>query len=61
MFINFYTVVKYFWVLMFVLTMVAFMMTWDLDNLWRAGFTVLMIIIFAIVDAYQRDHKVLTK
>ncbi|ALY09049.1 hypothetical protein GORDON_74 [Arthrobacter phage Gordon] len=58
---NFYTVVKYFWVFMFVITMFAFMMTWDFNNLWRAGFTILMILIFATADALANDKKALVK
>ncbi|ASM62352.1 hypothetical protein SEA_NIGHTMARE_79 [Arthrobacter phage Nightmare] len=60
--INFYTVVKYFWVVAFVVTMFSFMLDdWDLKHLVRGAFAVVMIIIFVIVDAYHKDQKKLVK
>lgn len=58
---NFYTVVKYFWVLAFVIAMFSFMLTWELNHLLRGGFAVLMIVIFAVADAYYEDDKALVK
>ncbi|AXH46734.1 hypothetical protein QCN35_gp73 [Arthrobacter phage Synepsis] len=60
--INFYTVVKYFWVVAFVVTMFSFMLDdWDLKHLARGGFTIIMILIFATADALTNDKKALVK
>ncbi|ALY08674.1 hypothetical protein CAPNMURICA_74 [Arthrobacter phage CapnMurica] len=58
---NFYKVIKYVWVLAFVITMFSFMLSWEPNHLLRGGFSVVMIVIFAVADAYYEDDKALTK
>lgn len=58
---NFYTLVKYFWVIVFVVCSVGYMVTWHIHDLLRIGFCILMIIVFSVVDSMANDKKVLTK
>jgi hypothetical protein len=58
---NFYTLVKYFWVLVFIVNVLAWMLNWRVEDLWRVGASILMIIIFAVVDNMQEDKKLLVK
>lgn len=58
---NFYTLVKYFWVLAFVVCVLSYMTTWDVEYLWRMGVAILMIIIFSVVDAIKEDKKILVR
>jgi hypothetical protein len=58
---NFYTLVKYFWVLVFIINVLAWMLNWRIEDLWRVGASILMIIVFAVVDNMREDQKALVK
>lgn len=56
---NFYTIVKYFWVLVFVA--VVFNIVKDADDYWQIGISLLMILIFSVADGLMNDRKILVK
>ncbi|QFP95472.1 hypothetical protein SEA_MAKAI_81 [Arthrobacter phage Makai] len=56
---NFYTIVKYFWVLVFVA--VVFNIVKDANDYWQIGISLLMILIFSVADGLMNDRKILVK
>jgi hypothetical protein len=58
---NFYTFIKYFWVMALVFGIICYMTSWEVEWLWRTGIFLVMIIIFAVVESMHEDKKVLVK
>ena len=56
---NFYTFVKYFWVIAFVVSVLHYMLSWDVQMLWRMAITLFMIIVFSAADSLTKDRKIL--